>query len=162
MIQTPSYVALLLLGDASLTDYTQEAELLDKQNIPVLNVVATPVAALAASWLKINAPHATLITTWDKHMMFWECLIIKWKLKVGGDDAGILQRMVTHFARNPYFMVKASVKKFEYAFSTIQRAITKLEKLEIVAQVSKGKRDRVYCATAILAILEEPTKLHVG
>ncbi|MBX9578503.1 MAG: alpha/beta hydrolase [Chthoniobacterales bacterium] len=72
MLQTPSYVALLLLGDASLTDYTKEAELLDKQNIPVLNVVASPVAALSAAWLKIHAPHATLIKTWDKHMMFWE------------------------------------------------------------------------------------------
>lgn len=72
MLQTPSFVALLLLGDASLTDYTKEAELLDQKQIPVLNVVATPMASLAASWLKLHAPHATLITTWDKHMMFWE------------------------------------------------------------------------------------------
>ena len=42
-----------------------------------------------------------------------------------------------------------------------QKYITKLENLKIVSQVSKGKRDRLYCATAILAILEEPTKLHV-
>lgn len=72
MLHTPSYVALLLLGDASLTDYTPEAELLDKQGIPVLNVVATPLAPLAATWLKIHAPHAQLLTTWDKHMLFWE------------------------------------------------------------------------------------------
>lgn len=72
MLHTPSYVALLLLGDASLTDYTTETELLDKQGIPVLNVVATPLAPLAASWLKIHAPHAQLVTTWDKHMLFWE------------------------------------------------------------------------------------------
>ena len=50
-------------------------------------------------------------------------LILKWKLKVGGDDAGILQQMITHFAKNPYFMVKASVHHLEHAFSTIQRAI---------------------------------------
>ena len=72
MLHTPSYVALLLMGDASLTDYTSEAELLDKQGIPVLNVVATPLAPLASAWLKIHAPHAKLVTTWDKHMLFWE------------------------------------------------------------------------------------------
>jgi pimeloyl-ACP methyl ester carboxylesterase len=72
MLQTPSYVALLLLADASLTDYTKEAELLDKKNIPVLNIVASPMAPQVSTWLKRHAPHATLITTWDKHMMFWE------------------------------------------------------------------------------------------
>jgi non-heme chloroperoxidase len=72
MLQTPSYAALLLLNDASFTDYTKEAELLDKQRIPVLNVVASPYAFQASSWLKIHAPHAVLVTTWDKHMMFWE------------------------------------------------------------------------------------------
>jgi Fic family protein len=87
-------------------------------------------------------------------------LIIQWKLKVGGDHAGILQQLITHFASNPYFTVMKGAKKFRSAVSTIQRAITKLEKWGIVAQVSKGKRDRIYCATAILAILEEPTKLH--
>lgn len=72
MLHTPSYVALLLLGDASLTDYTKEAELLDQQGIPVLNVVATPLAPLASAWLKTHAPHAQLVTTWGKHMLFWE------------------------------------------------------------------------------------------
>ncbi len=72
MLHTPSYAALLLLSDASFTDYTKEAELLDKQNIPVLNVVASPYAGQASAWLKTHAPHAVLVITWDKHMMFWE------------------------------------------------------------------------------------------
>ncbi|MDE5057016.1 hypothetical protein OZD68_05505 [Wolbachia endosymbiont of Drosophila bicornuta] len=44
-------------------------------------------------------------------------------------------------------------------FTTAQRAIVKLEDLGIVSQTSQGKRDRVYCATDILNILEEPTKI---
>ena len=86
-------------------------------------------------------------------------MIVAWKIKVGGDDSGILQQMITHLAKNPYFTAKTGVQKFECAFSTIQRAIMKLEKMKIISKISEGKRDRVYCAKAILAILEEPTKL---
>lgn len=41
----------------------------------------------------------------------------------------------------------------------MQRAIQKLEELGIVERVGKEERDRVYCATKILAILEEPVDL---
>jgi hypothetical protein len=30
----------------------------------------------------------------------------------------------------------------------------------IINQVNDGKRDKVYCATEILSILEEPAKIH--
>ena len=87
-------------------------------------------------------------------------LIIKWQIKAGGSSSGMLQQMIMQFAKNPYFTIKKNAKKFGRSFTTIQRAIVKLENLEIVSQVSEGQRDRVYCATSILAILEEPTKLH--
>jgi hypothetical protein len=45
------------------------------------------------------------------------------------------------------------------AFTTAQRGVEKLEKLSIVTEVSKAKRDRVYCAKTILDILEEPAKI---
>lgn len=45
------------------------------------------------------------------------------------------------------------------AFTTAQRAINKLEKLGIILQTSTGKRDKIYCATDILKILEEPTRI---
>ncbi len=86
-------------------------------------------------------------------------IITTWKMKIGGDASGILQQMITHFAKNPYFTAKTGMKKFNCAFSTIQRAIVKLEKIKMISKVSAGKRDRVYCAKAILSILEEPTKL---
>ena len=46
--------------------------------------------------------------------------------------------------------------------STAQRAIERLECLGIVKQVGAGKRDRVYCANALLDILEEPAHLIPG
>ncbi|MBS9528793.1 hypothetical protein [Wolbachia endosymbiont of Ceratitis capitata] len=51
------------------------------------------------------------------------------------------------------------VENLGVVFTTAQRAIVKLEDLGIVSQTSQGKRDRIYCATDILNILEEPTKI---
>jgi ribosomal protein S25 len=64
-----------------------------------------------------------------------------------------------NLALTPYCTTKNIVDKFGVAFTTAQRAIVKLEELGIVSQRSEGKRDRVYCAKAILDILEEPTRI---
>ena len=48
------------------------------------------------------------------------------------------------------------------AFTTAQRAIEKLQKFGILKAVSDPKRHRVYCAKAILGILEELVQLHAG
>lgn len=45
------------------------------------------------------------------------------------------------------------------AFTSAQRAIDRLESADIVALEGEAKRNRVYCARALLAILEEPPKL---
>jgi ribosomal protein S25 len=45
------------------------------------------------------------------------------------------------------------------AFTTAQRAIERLERIGIVKQATHAKRDRVYCAQALLDILEEPANL---
>jgi hypothetical protein len=54
---------------------------------------------------------------------------------------------------------ESCVEKLGVAFTTAQRAIKRLERLEIVQQVGTSKRDRVYCAKALLDILEEPAQL---
>ena len=43
------------------------------------------------------------------------------------------------------------------AFTAAQRAIDRLEAAGVVAQVGEGRRNRVYCAEAILDVLEERT-----
>ena len=45
------------------------------------------------------------------------------------------------------------------AFTTAQRAIGRLEEAGVVAQVGEGRRNRVYCAQAVLDVLEEPPVL---
>jgi hypothetical protein len=65
-------------------------------------------------------------------------------------------------AANPFVTAKGCVEKLGIAFTTAERAIERLERLEIVRQTGTAKRDRVYCAKALLDILEEPAQLVPG
>jgi Fic family protein len=82
-----------------------------------------------------------------------------WQKKVAGDSTNAPLRIVELLAANPFITVKGAAEKLEVAFTTAQRAIEKLERLEIVKQKGNAKRDRVYCAQALLDILEEPAHL---
>ena len=86
-------------------------------------------------------------------------LITDWQIKIGLHAQENGQYIVKYLAVNPYLTVKKTAEMLSVAFTTAQRIIDKLEKLGIVSQISQGKRDRVYCATDILCILEEPTKI---
>ena len=90
-------------------------------------------------------------------------LIAKWQIMVRGTSLTTIQDIVNHFAMNPYLTVKKISSNMNIAFTTAQRAINKLENLGIITQTSaQNKRDRIYCATEILNILEEPTKLNIA
>ncbi|MCM1002245.1 Fic family protein [Wolbachia pipientis] len=80
-------------------------------------------------------------------------LITDWQ---SSKTEGVASDIIRYLAVNPYFTIKRIVENLGVAFTTAQRAIMKLEDLGIVSQTSEGKRDRVYCATDILKILEEP------
>lgn len=80
-------------------------------------------------------------------------------IAVGGTSSKIAQDIVKYFAVNPYLSVKKITGRLNIAFTTAQRAINKLESLKIISNISESKRDRIYCATKILSILEEPTKI---
>lgn len=86
-------------------------------------------------------------------------LIIEWQIKVGYKTEIVARHIVKYLAMNPYFTTKKVAESLNISFSTARRAIIKLESFGIVSQTSEGKRDRVYCATDILRILEEPTKI---
>lgn len=85
--------------------------------------------------------------------------ITDWQIKVGSRSRAITHDIVKHLAVNPYFTTKKIATNLNVAFTTAQKAIEKLLNLGIVTQTSQKKRDRVYCATDILSILEEPTKI---
>ncbi len=85
--------------------------------------------------------------------------VADWQKKVAGDSTNAPSRVVELLAANPFITVKGAADKLGVAFTTGQRAIERLERLGIVKQMGDAKRDRVYCAKALLDILEEPAQL---
>lgn len=85
-------------------------------------------------------------------------LIIAWHVQLEGSSS-LAKDIVTHCAGNPFVTATKVAEQFDVAFTTAQRAIQKLESLGILTQTTESKRDRLYCATKILAILEEPAVL---
>ena len=86
-------------------------------------------------------------------------LLNKWKIQVASSASQVPVKIVQHFAVNPYLTTKKIAEELDIAYSTAQRGVQKLEAAKIIKQINESKRDKVYCATEILAILEEPTKI---
>src|SRR5208283_1799174 len=85
--------------------------------------------------------------------------LAEWQKSVAGESTKTPLRVVELLAANPFITAKGSVEKLGIAFTTAQRAIERLERLGIIQQAGTAKRDRVYCAKALLDILEEPARL---
>jgi Fic family protein len=89
-------------------------------------------------------------------------LLAEWKRKVSGESSNNPLRVVELLGANPFLTTRGVTDKLAIAFTTAQRAIERLESARIVRQVGDAKRDRVYCATALLDILEEPAHVKPG
>jgi Fic family protein len=89
-------------------------------------------------------------------------LLAEWQKKVSGESSSNPLRVVELLGANPFITTKGVADKLQVAFTTAQRAIERLERARIVKRVGDAKRDRVYCATALLDILEEPSRLKPG
>jgi len=87
-------------------------------------------------------------------------LLTNWRDKLSG-QAGtkVALQMLDMIGANPFLTPRGAEEKLNLAYNTVMRAIGQLEKLKVLKEVSEAKRDRVYCAKAILDILEEPARL---
>jgi len=85
-------------------------------------------------------------------------LVARWKDELAGASQAAL-KLVDLLAQNPYCTVRRVEGQLKVAFTTAQRAMERLGAAGILKQVNQAKRDRVYCATALLKILEEPARL---
>src|SRR6201998_3476382 len=86
-------------------------------------------------------------------------LLSEWQRKVSRESSGNPLRVVELLGANPFITINGAADKLTIAFTTAQRAIERLERARIVKRVGDAKRDRVYCATSLLDILEEPARL---
>jgi Fic family protein len=88
--------------------------------------------------------------------------LAQWQKDVAGESTKTPMQALELLAANPFTTAKGLAQKLGVAFTTAQRAIERLERLGIVQQTGTAKRDRVYCAKALLEILEEPARLAPG
>ena len=86
-------------------------------------------------------------------------LFSQWKQGLAHSQSRLPERALDLFAENPFWTVGGLAGRLEVAFTTAQRAIGRLEAAGVVAQVGEGRRNRVYCAQAVLDVLEEPAVL---
>ncbi|HEV2729216.1 MAG TPA: Fic family protein [Terriglobales bacterium] len=86
-------------------------------------------------------------------------LLAQWQKKVSGESTNNPLRVVELLGANPFITTKGVAEALGIAFTTAQRTIERLERAGIVEQVGEAKRGRVYCANALLDILEEPAQL---
>lgn len=82
-----------------------------------------------------------------------------WRSEVAGVSSKIPAMLLDLVAANPFITIKKAAEEMNVAFTTAQRGVEKLESLGILSQVGDAQRDRVYCAKAVLDILEEPPRL---
>lgn len=85
--------------------------------------------------------------------------LVEWRKAVAGLSSKTPSRLLDRLAANPFVTINKATQDLGLAFTTVQRAMEKLEKLGIVKEISKARRGRVYCAKALLEILEEPASL---
>lgn len=86
-------------------------------------------------------------------------LLTNWKIQFAAISSSVTVEIVDHLAVNPYITINKIADELKVAYSTAARSIKKLEEVGILNKTNNNKRDKVYCATEILSILEEPTKL---
>ncbi len=84
-----------------------------------------------------------------------DSLLSRWKSELARGRSRLPERALDLFSANPFWTVRALADRLDVAYTTAQRAINRLEALGAVSRVGDHRRNRVYCAQAILDALEE-------
>jgi Fic family protein len=88
-----------------------------------------------------------------------DVLVGGWRERIASAPSRLPDRALDLFVANPYWAVNKLAERLGVAFTTGQRAIDRLEAAGVVTLASEAKRNRVYCARAVLEILEEPPRM---
>ena len=85
-----------------------------------------------------------------------DALLSGWRSELVRERSRVPEQALELFSENPFWTVRALTDRLDVAFTTAQRAIDRLEALGAVSLAAGERRNRVYCARAILDVLEEP------
>ncbi len=87
-------------------------------------------------------------------------LLGTWRNALAGKpNTRVALQMLDLLGANPFVTPRGAEEKLGLAYNTVMRAIGLLRELGVVTAATEAKRGRVFCAKAILDILEEPARL---
>ena len=86
-------------------------------------------------------------------------LLEDWRRELSADRSRYPERALELFAENPFQTVRRVAARLGVAFTTAQRAVDRLVGVGAVSRVGSGRRNRLFCARAVLDVLEEPPRL---
>jgi len=90
-----------------------------------------------------------------ERMLRIDGLLSGWKLELERNRSRLPERALEQFAANPFWTVGALAEQMGVGYPSAQRAINRIESLGVVSLVGEARRNRVYCAQAILDVLGE-------
>lgn len=85
--------------------------------------------------------------------------LTEWRKAFAGSGSKVPLQLIELAGSNPFLTPRDTERRLGVAYNTVMRAITALEAGGVLTKVGENKRDRVFCARAILALLEEPARL---
>jgi Fic family protein len=83
----------------------------------------------------------------------------KWRRRLASRQTKTVMALLDQITANPFVTVNGAAKGLGVAFTTAQRAIDALASHHILEQSGDARRGRVYCAQALLDILDEPANV---
>jgi Fic family protein len=86
-------------------------------------------------------------------------LLAGWRHEFAGGGSRVPLQLIDLLGANPFLTPRETERRLEVAYNTVMRAIEALVTGGVLVKVGDSKRDRVFCAQALLDILEEPARL---
>ena len=83
-----------------------------------------------------------------------DILFDSWRDDLGEALSPRLEEVLSLFAENPFWTIGEIGKTLGIAYTTARRAVDRLEEAGIVSLPGPSRRNRVYCARAVLAALD--------
>lgn len=86
-------------------------------------------------------------------------LVLAWRKRLETSPSKLPDRVVELFAENPFWAIGGIAERLKVAFTSAQRAVDRMEVEGMVNLTKEAKRNRVYCARAMLDVLESPPRV---
>ena len=83
-----------------------------------------------------------------------DALVAKWRGLLAGEKSRPPEALLELFTENPFWSTTRVARRLDVAYTTAGRAIDRLQDMGIIAPVGGARRNRLYCAEAMLRLLE--------